>query len=344
MKYLTLFITLCSLIGFGGCTSTGETRTNTSTADQAYFTSSFPHRDISPQLSQIQPSIQRVTSTVFYEVYFFEDKNLTADQLQGTNIVELASRKSSIDQSKAGTAISILQNNRHTVLITARHVLTFPDTVIAYKKDNPSSDERYVASIGIKERQKSFLITTFQNFEVSKVAEDRIKDLALIEIPRKKANITPPLQICTGKARLLRLGSFLYVLGFPLGSPTVTRGIVSLPNYDGRQSFLTDALFNPGVSGGLIIASRNNYKSFEWVGMVLTASALDKQFLIPNPSDMEKYEHLEVYTGTPFVSNQKMINYGIANAQPIERIIEFIMQNDNKLSQFGLSFTDFCQK
>jgi hypothetical protein len=120
----------------------------------------------------------------------------------------------------------------------------------------------------------------------------------------------------------------------------VTCGIVSAPDYNGRGAFLTDALFNHGISGGLIIASRNNFRSFEWVGMAVTASASEYRFLVPDPSRSEKYETMEAYTDTAYISQQRLINYGVTQATPIEQILEFLFRNEDELQKLGLSVTD----
>lgn len=145
-----------------------------------------------------------------------------------------------------------------------------------------------------------------------------------------------PLQIPAGNAKRLRLGSFVYVLGYPLGAPMVTRAIVSAPNYNSLGGFLTDAVFNHGISGGLIIASDDNFRSFQWVGMATAASATQHVYLVPDPSKTESYWNHEVYTDTIYISKKRTINYGLTESTPIEEIMSFLSSHAGKLQNKGL--------
>ncbi len=345
-RRLYLYLYCLWLIGLSSCASSNQQNRTVNVPagvkESSSYTSSFPSKDVSRQLSQIQKSVQRITSTVFYNTYFFDSGNITMQDIQeAANTEALASGKSTIDHSKAGTAISILQNGRFTTLVTAQHVLSFPDTIVVYREEKNIPKGTYVESIGVKKSQRSFLISDSEILSIDLLAEDPLRDIALIKVDRSEnSSHAPPLPISTGKAQDMRLGSFLYVLGFPLGSPMITRGIVSAPNYDTRGSFLTDALFNKGISGGLIIASRNNFRSFEWVGMAVTASASEHRFLVPDPSRSEEYETMQAYTDTAYISQQRIINYGVTQATPIEQILEFLFRNEDELQKLGLSVTD----
>lgn len=324
------------------CASSSSTRRPFYDNEKGYYTSAFPTKDVTSQLADIQRSVLRITSTSIYSTYFLDSTtNLTLDELKQLDIAQVASRQSTIDQSKAGTAISILQNNQHTVLVTAAHVLAAPDTLISFKRGANIPENKYLYSVSIKLKQRNYVHTFTDLREIDILATSRAHDLALFEIANNdEAFVATPISINTGAAKKLRMGSFIYVMGFPLGSAMVTRGIVSAPDYDNQGNFLTDALFNHGISGGLIVASRDNFSSLEWIGMSITASASEQSFLVPNPNKRDQYRNMQTYADTAFVAKKSIINYGVTQALPIEKILLFLYQNEDKLNRLGLSSTN----
>ncbi|MBN2731738.1 MAG: trypsin-like peptidase domain-containing protein [Balneolaceae bacterium] len=324
------------------CVSSNSSRLPYFNPEKGFYTSSFPTKDVSPQLTRIQQSVLRITSTSIYTTYFFgDDINLTVEMLKEKDINKMQLRKSTIDQSKAGTAISILQNDRYTALVTAAHVLDAPDTLISYKQGVNIPQNKYISSVGIKLKQRNYLHTFNNLLEIDVMAVNPFDDLALIRVRNGENDFqAPPLRMKTGAAMKLQFGSFIYVIGYPLGSAMVTRGIVSAPNYDNQGNFLTDALFNHGISGGLIVASRDNFNSLEWVGMSITASASEQYFLVPDPTKKQQYRNLETYADTAFITRKNIINYGVTQATPIEKVLRFLYSNEDKLNRMGLSSTD----
>jgi hypothetical protein len=77
--------------------------------------------------------------------------------------------------------------------------------------------------------------------------------------------------------------------------------------------------------------------------MVVTASAIKQQFLIPDPAKKNTYENFEAYTDTALVSEQRLINYGLTQATPIEQIIAFLLFNEDKLNRLGFSVTNLTE-
>ncbi len=307
------------------------------------YTSAFPSREVSEKLSRLQNSVQRIVSTVTYRIYYIGDNRVTREKLLGRNLAKVANSSLTTSKSNAGTAISILQNADFTVLITAYHITASPDTVISYKRGEEMPDNTFVKSIAVKLNGETFLFDNGSLMKLHLIASKPLDDLALLLANNEEFDYsTPPLRIQTGTAKNLQLGSFIYVLGFPLGRPMVTRGIVSAANYDNQGSFLTDALFNHGISGGLIIASNDNYESFEWVGMSSTASVKREYFLVPNPGEAKFYHDFEIYADSLYIDQKSFINYGVSKAIPIEDILEFLYSNEEKLNKFGLSATDLA--
>jgi len=308
---------------------------------QEHYTTAFPSKGISENLSNIQQSIQRIATTAVYSIYLFGNQEVTTEKLERSDLDSLAVQTLHIDRSSAGTAISILQDDLHTVFITASHITEFPDTLISYKEGQDIPEHTYIQSISILADKNTYLFVDNSLVKVKILATNTTKDLALLKANRQLNEFkAPPLFLKTGSAKNLQLGSFVYTMGYPLGTPMVTTGIVSAPNYDSEGSFLMDALFNKGISGGIIIASQNDYESFDWVGMSSTASASNDYYLIPDPSKKQYYHDLDVYTDTVFVKEESTIHYGIARAIPIESILNFIFSNEKKLNSIGLSATE----
>jgi len=83
----------------------------------------------------------------------------------------------------------------------------------------------------------------------SVVSVDRARDVALIELDDDSG--VDALVLAVEPARL---GSEVFALGAPLGSPSVSRGIVSARRSDGGiERVQTDAAVNPGNSGGPLV-------------------------------------------------------------------------------------------
>ncbi len=343
MKSLLQFavFTLTALI-FCSCASAPHPKPIYKPEDNKYK-SAYPSREVSGKLSRIQNSVQRIISTVTYRIYYFGDKRVTREKLFGQNLAKFSNHSVTTSKSNAGTAISIMQNEDFTVLVTAYHITASPDTVISFRRGEGIPSNTYIKSVAVRSNSETFLFDSGSLTQTDVIATKPFDDLALLMASNEGFDYSaPPLPIQTGTAKNLQLGSFIYILGFPLGRPMVTRGIVSAPNYDNQGSFLTDALFNHGISGGLIIASNDNYKSFEWVGMSSTASVKRSFFLVPDPAKSESYSDFEPYVDTLYIDQKSFINYGISKAIPIEDILEFLYSNEEKLNKFGFSATDLA--
>ena len=98
--------------------------------------------------------------------------------------------------------------------------------------------------------------TKHRIIRIFKTGLDEKNDIAILS---KEFSTPPKLHIPVfrypiGKARELEWGSFIYLIGYPKGYKIITKGIVSDPDRDRQGSFLIDALFNSGLSGGILLA------------------------------------------------------------------------------------------
>lgn len=302
------------------------------------YTSAYPVTDISDKLANVQQSVQRIITTVQYQVFSFGDESVSYNDFLQKALKPFDKTSTATSQSNAGTAVSILKNNNYTVFITAYHVIESPDTVYSFRPGPNEEEQAVLNSVSIKTDNDIFLFDGGSLIALKLLAIDPNDDLALLVADNDAYDFSaPPLSIQTGTASNLNWGSLIYVFGFPLGNPMLTRGIVSSPDYDRQGGFLTDALFNHGISGGLIIASNDGYNTFEWVGMSSTASVRKRFFLVPNPTRNIFYHDYEAYVDTAYINKMNFINYGVSRAIPIEAILKFIYANEEKLNDLGFS-------
>ncbi|MFQ6614821.1 MAG: hypothetical protein ACE5D1_08260, partial [Fidelibacterota bacterium] len=111
-----------------------------------------------------------------------------------------------------------------------------------------------------------------------------------------------------------------------MGNLMVTDGMVSVPDTE-TPFLLIDALFNPGFSGGLIVAVRDGLPHLEWIGIAKSVSARSTLFLKPDPAIHSINDVPNtVYSGRPYVGTHQDINYGVTFAIPIETIQEFLVK------------------
>jgi hypothetical protein len=125
-------------------------------------------------------------------------------------------------------------------------------------------------------------------------------------------------------------------MGYPKGYLMVTRGIVSQPDRDHEGSFLVDALFNRGFSGGIVLAIKDGVPNFEMVGMASSVSADFEYKLVP-PEEVTRhgYDPRIPYDGDVYLEFNRHINYGITFIVSAELIQSFIKDNSDQLNQKG---------
>ncbi|PAU93031.1 hypothetical protein CK503_14005 [Aliifodinibius salipaludis] len=332
---IALTLTFCS--SSQQSASTGSSGQQSQTEYSKYYTSAFPQKNISSQLKNAQQSVVRIVSTGFYNNYSFNDKAITLADIKTNPPKDIATSQTSVEESTSGTAIILGRNNQNSLLATCHHTVFFPDTMITYYEGPDIPDETYVESISIKNNQTSLVYTSseLQPFEV--LATKPRADLALLNVEFEQTGNLDlyPLTIDAGNSDFLQLGSLIYVLGFPKSYPMVTRGLASPSDSWNDRFFVTDAIFNPGISGGLILASNDNFKSFEWVGMASSSTASRENILVPRPN-ADTYSNItRPYSDSVFVTQKSRINYGITQAIPINQVREFLKEQQSLLESKG---------
>lgn len=337
-RWVVLSITFGLLLS---CSSSKQYVSESSSSDapvtySKYYTSAFPQQDVTDKLKEIQQSVVRIVATGLYNSYSFEGKYVTLDDIKTNDPQKIASGSYSTEESTAGTSIILDQSDRGSLLITCEHIVAFPDTVINYYEGANIPNETYIQSLSIKKRQNNFVYTgsEIKPFEI--LSSDPRLDLALLNTKfEQNSNLDSyPLNIESGDSNFLQLGSFVYVLGFPKGYPMITRGLASSSESWNDRFFVTDASFNPGISGGLILATNDNFNSFKWVGMASASNASREDILVPRPN-VEYPRATRPYMDSVFVQQKTRINYGITQAIPINKIKEFLREYKKDINRRG---------
>lgn len=338
----SILLILCAVM-LGGCTQSYQVTVDDLPETDPFYTSGYPIADVSDQIEKIQESIIRITSTARYRVYLIEDDiNMTAAEADTINPENFASDLTMVEESSAGSAIVMGKTANRGILLTCAHTVDFPERVLSYKKGPGIPENTYVRTIAVKQTQVNMALSENTLAPYSLVEEDRVKDLALIQINltdfEQMAEDLIPLKVPMGYSENLRPASVIYVMGYPKGFETVTRGIVTQSNRNQRGDFLTDALYNRGISGGIIVASKDNFKTFDWVGVSNAGIATRKFFLVPDDQQLDPDLSYQFYEGNIMAQEIASLDYGLTQAISTRSIREFLSQNRSALRSLDRSY------
>lgn len=302
------------------------------------YDSEFPNRDVSRQLKDIVESIKLLNSVAYYKSFVFpENSRIRPTEINQNTLKDKTIQQIYFSKTASGTGCIIFNDGSKLLLLTCAHIIDFPDTIIKYQNSDNLKKE-FVQSISFKEKQTNYASDLPSSGEFEIVASDENADIALLgqKFTDGKFHNIPVFNYPSGKAKELEWGSFVYLLGFPRGYKMVTTGIVSDPNRGKDGSFLLDALFNRGFSGGIVLAVRDGVPNFEWVGIARSAAAeYDLKVKPPEHFDLTKYDDHLPYHGDLFVDQQVEIQYGITHIVPMETIQKFLRQNESKIRAAG---------
>lgn len=309
------------------------------------YDSEFPSRNSSDYLEKLADPVRMLNSIAYYEGYAFlkEDRVTLADIYTG-QYEQKFDTTITFHNTTSGTATIIYSRSKKIAILTSAHIVDHPDTLFTYYKGEDNETLQYLESFAIKKMQRNVLIGVSEANDIKILAFDRDLDLAVLG---KQLTKLPDPQISAfnftlGSAKELNWGTFVYLIGYPKGLKMITRGIVSSPDRDKKHSFLIDALFNRGFSGGIVIAVRDGVPNFELVGMVNTVSASFKYILVPEgPDGASEFIPKIPYKGNIYVENQQEIDYGITYGISIEVVQEFLNEYKDKFEYLGYNFFYF---
>lgn len=281
-----------------------------------------PGHDVSPELEELFRSVHQIEYTADYTTYTFDEASgITERDIYAGGFEARADTTYTETLAKAGTATVIRRSGNRLTLLTVGHVVRYPDFRLQFYEDPPgrrsgASDlSRHVASASVLNAERGRLLPRSGPLRFEVQAIDERFDLAMLQIDlpgRVEADRFPAVELDAGNARRLAWGSFLYVLGYPRGYPLVTRMIVSSPDHDGQGGYITDGIWNEGMSGGLIVAIRGNTGALELVGLA-RASAAEREFrLVPDTVGIAPGAPTLRYDGPLWLETGLRPTYGIA--------------------------------
>ncbi|HMW37122.1 MAG TPA: serine protease [bacterium] len=279
------------------------------------YDSEFPYRSSSDQLEEISASVKIMFSTAFYNSYYFDEKfAITPTAVRAGAAEKYAYRYLNTQASVSGTATVIYYDTKRVALLTCAHVVEFSDTVYSYY---PSG---HVQSVSFLQRQSNFIRDLPEGGELEVLAIDSKNDIAIIgrsfdHIPQEPVHV---FGYPIGQSKKLRWGSFVYVIGYPMGFKMVTKGTVSSPNRDRNGSFLTDAPMNEGLSGGIVLAIKDGVPNFELVGVAKSISATQEYYLMPDPGFTQEIPAPSLYKGELYARLKTEYRYGITHVVSTE--------------------------
>jgi hypothetical protein len=301
------------------------------TLSDGKYDSEFPYRNCSSELNRIAQSVRKLSAIAYYKSYVFElSSRTTVEDIRNKKYRSWATKEIYFNNSVIGSATVISHIGFRVALLTCAHIINFEDTLYTFYLDESNTPSPYLQSVAFKEKQSNFVADFPERGDLELLAIDPQLDIAVLGkmFSRTSRFPIPVFDFPLGKAKDLEWGSFVYLMGYPKGYLMVTKGIVSQPNRDERTSFLVDALFNRGFSGGIVLAIRDGVPNFELVGMAGSVSADFEYSLVP-PEDISRFgfDPRIPYSGDIYLKQNRTINYGITFIISAETIQSFIKSN-----------------
>jgi S1-C subfamily serine protease len=353
MKQLLAFILVTLIIS--ACSNTQPVREIKKNTDSVqvtskipdYYDSIYPLIDPSKEFEKFSEIIKRIQITTYYTTYYFdENQRITPAILKFQRASKLAKAKYEFNYSKTGTAVGLQCLPGRLILMTCEHVVNVADTIYVFQNPLNPNDKSPISSVSILNRKEQFIFGAPRLSEFTVIATERETDLALIisDVPTDHYYLIPTLEISLGDESRLKWGSIVYNFGFPIGTKMMVQGIVSNPTDDSTPTYTHNALFNRGLSGGLVVALRGDSPNFEWVGISNASSATTEYNLKPSKQTSFDLEERQIYSDTVFVEKQVVINQGISKSIKPSVIRNFIKKNSQAIDQAGFDLTKFVKK
>ena len=342
-RILQLTILFAVAVGFYACSKKTYQSVYPTLSDGRYD-SEFPYRNCSVELGDIAKTVKKLYCLVEYDQYLFDTADkISRDFITDNRYKNVAVKKSFFSESVHGTGTIIYKDEKRVAVLTCAHVVDYPDTIFAYFYDGLGSKTKMLESMAVRRKLQIFIRDLPDNGLLEILAMDKDRDIVFLgnefdEIDQNVKAFAYP----AGSAANLEWGSFVYILGYPGGYQMVTRGIVSKPDPGAKGEFLIDALFNPGVSGGLVMAVKDGVPNFEFVGLARAVSAKFHNVIKPGKESHEEIYNPNVpFEGEIYVKLEKDINYGVTFAVEIEAITDFYIDNRDSFLARGYRMDKF---
>jgi len=283
---------------------------------------------------ELEHSILKLTCSAFYENYYYSPP----PRFIGESVPQLSLliETKFTTNSVAGTGLIVTKSADKILILTCHHIFDFADTLKTYYMDKEKQKTDYLQSFSKKYGQTIYI--THKNGSISQgklISQDEKNDIALIETQSIENTLSEvPFQGMFNKNPKLKLGQEIYLLGFPKGHFMVTRGLASPSKF--KDKFVVDTSFNRGFSGGITIAFDNQTGNYYYIGMA-NSTAYDSQIALSPP---EGIINLDAYRSAPYeddiyITELKMINYGITFVVSDDIIRDFFKREEENLRQSG---------
>lgn len=325
-----------SLAVLAGCTRTVYLPEGGLVADGRYDT---PLSDVAADdvFKRAFSAIHFLNSVAFYRVLAFpEEANIQPSDVMGRDAETLAESVEMHHRTASGTATVVHRTSDRIALVTSAHVVAFPDTALSFYEHEDG--RRSLRSLSIKVRQNNYVpdVPGADKMEILVIDEER--DVAVLgkmaeDLP---AGVAPAIDFPVGTAEDLQWGSEVFVFGFPAGTRMMTKGLVSKSIRARRDVFLTDANFNRGFSGGLVLAVRDGIPNFEWVGIATAGAATSEVTVAPlEAAPLDPDDFGQPYEGPLVLRQQKRLRYGITTCTTIDAVRSVLNEHALYLARRG---------
>ncbi|NIW78756.1 MAG: hypothetical protein GWN16_04530, partial [Calditrichae bacterium] len=298
----------------------------------------YPLRTSEKLLPNLLETVKRMKSTGYFESFTFApESRIRKLHIQKDTFKKQAAERTVQDHSTAGTAVVLYSAGTKTVLLTAAHVIDFPDTVLQFYKNEQGIHTPFVRRVMLKRRQKNYVADLAGGIDVQVLAAEPDWDIALLgKISENLVGESIPVfDLKPGKVSALQWGAFVYVIGYPRGFAMLTSGVVSLSQRNRKSRFFTDALLNRGGSGSVVLAVGDGSSKLEWVGIATGTSAETEQFLVPANEVGTDFGEQRRYEGDIYIKKRLRSNYGITSVTSIDAILQFLDRNRKLLKSQG---------
>lgn len=341
-NFTNLFVFL-SFLFFSCSTSLIYEKVYPALEDGKYDTE-FPYKNSSRQLKEISDCIKLINSIAFYTSYIFSFNSfITKNDITKIDFEKTAVKKVYFNKTASGTATLIYKDQEKILFMTVAHVVSFEDTIISYFVNQDGSTSNYIQSISIKTRQTNYIPDLPSGGELDIILMDKNIDIALLT---KKLSNTDLINLSVfnypwGNSSELEWGNFVYVFGYPMNLKMVTKALVSISSKE-KNTFLIDAVFNRGSSGGIVLAIRDGVPNFEIVGIIKSVPADYQYVLHPLTKDQNlEFNPLVPYKGDIYVEKEQIMRTGITKVISIEAVKDFIEHHKSYLLSKGFYLKQF---
>jgi len=296
------------------------------------YASDFENTLMQEQFNTLSERVLRVVSYVGYETQVFEPgSNITLEMLKsdGVELSGVRTRQHS-NESFGGTALVVSTDDSAAVLLTCRHVVSYPDTVFSYDDRADRYGNRYLLGISVKSDQLVVVSDGRTHWPALLCSEDPENDLALIRIQRYFGTSGMVSLLAVDDSGFPRWGDRVWMLGYPSGKAVLTGGILSRCR-DNDRLLVTDAPFSEGCSGAAAFVWDNYAGVFRLAGIGRSVAARTRFQLRPESRIHEKsYNTSLPYRGAVFIDPVKEHVPGVTFIIPAPVIMNFLDNTDTR--------------